>query len=37
MMSQKEDRITEIMELLRTAEERDIENAYAFIRSLTKK
>lgn len=37
MMSQKEVRIAEIVELLKTAEERNIEIAYAFINSLLQK
>lgn len=37
MMPHKEEIITKIMELLRNTGEREIEIAYAFIRSLTKK
>lgn len=36
-MSQNQEKIHKIMELLKTAGEREIEIIYAFIRSLTSK
>ena len=36
-MSQKEEKIKKIVELLKAAGEREVEIAFAFIRSLTKK
>lgn len=36
-MSQNEDRIEKIMELLRVAGERELDLIYAFVRSLTNK
>ena len=37
MMPHREEKIEEILELLRSAEERELEIAYAFIHSLLQK